>query len=221
MDRMTRHLDHVDSSMLNPVVKGRSTHIDTQATAAFMAASQRIPSVFTLADEEVRILDALELVYGAEVDPADTEAIERREDAITYLQDEFEQNAALVIRKTEGYLRLLAHLSAMEEARKAHAARLRASAAVYEKAQADVKRRLMTAMQIMERERIETPIGTVRIQDSPLSVNVVDASAVPHEYERTKITVEVDKVSILRDVKAGAAVPPGVTIERGQHLRLS
>jgi hypothetical protein len=187
----------------------------------FMTVANALPSVFRLADEDVRLVTLLDEVYSEDPDPAYPEACERHDQAIAELEAEFRDNEALVVQKAERYLHVLAHFAAIAKARRDTAARLKASADAAEHATQRIKDQLLTAMQTMDRDRIETPSGTVRIQpNSQPTVQVLDAAAVPHSYERKKIIVEVDKLSILRDYKQSGIIPPGVSIVHGHHLRL-
>jgi hypothetical protein len=70
-------------------------------------------------------------------------------------------------------------------------------------------------------QRIDTGSFTYQVKANPPAVNVVDAALVPSEYERTKITVDVDKRSILEDYKRTGEIPPGVDIRRGVRLEIS
>lgn len=48
-------------------------------------------------------------------------------------------------------------------------------------------------------EEIKDPILSIKIKNNPLSVLVKDIDALPDEYKRTKVTVEVDKTKLKQD----------------------
>jgi hypothetical protein len=73
-------------------------------------------------------------------------------------------------------------------------------------------------MQSTGQQRIETIAHTISIRTNPPAVTVVDASAVPHEYNREKITIDTDRRAILEYFKTTGEVVPGVEITRGQRL---
>lgn len=193
----------------------------TEATGRFMAVSEHMPTLFDLSAEELRLLSDLEEVYGRAIDPTDDEALADHEEALERLSVQFVGNEALVVRKVENYIGLLAHLDMLSAARKAQADRLAAKAKTTEAGAKWLKERLLQAMKVMGRDRIETPIGTVRIQANPPKVEVLEPMLVPKIYERTKITIDVDKRAILADYKANGEAIPGVEITRGESLRVS
>lgn len=77
---------------------------------------------------------------------------------------------------------------------------------------------VLEQLQSMGLDRLETPRFTLAIRTNPPAVQVEDAALVPSNYQRTVISIEVDKRSILADLKKSGAIPPGVVITRGQRL---
>lgn len=187
-----------------------STYIDrdpiTEATSRFMAVATRLPTLFDLDDR------AYELLTGFENADAATEA---DTEAHLALVDQ------MIVEKTESYVSVIRSLEKMAEARKGEADRLRDRAKTAE-AQADwLKARLLVHMQTTNRPRIETARFTLAIRQNPPSVNVLDAAAVPSDYQRTKIDISVDKRAILEHFKATGELVDGIEITRGESLRLS
>jgi hypothetical protein len=72
-----------------------------------------------------------------------------------------------------------------------------------------------------QQQRIETGKFTITRRENPLRVDVLDASQVPHQFERTTITTSVDKAAVLAYVKSTGDVVPGISIGRGESLRIS
>lgn len=188
------------------------------ASKAFNRAADALPGIMDLADAEVALLADLTLVYGQEVDPDDAEAVEQRLEAMSRLAAEFVGNEALVVRKVERYIHVLEAQDSLIEGFKRRAKRLRDRATAVENGQEKLKQHLIAAMHTMGREQIITPSGPASIVQNPLAVTVVDAAAVPHEYERTKIEITVDRRAIIADFKKSGEIPPGVTITRGERL---
>jgi hypothetical protein len=67
-------------------------------------------------------------------------------------------------------------------------------------------------------DRLETGTHTLAVRLNNPSVNVVDAAAIPSEFNRTKVTIEPDKVGILAAYKKDGEIPPGVEIVRNERL---
>lgn len=67
-------------------------------------------------------------------------------------------------------------------------------------------------MQALGIEKIETPIGTLRVQKNPISVEIIDEQLIPDEYKKEKITISVDKTSIKNNFKETGEIIPGTKI---------
>ncbi len=98
-------------------------------------------------------------------------------------------------------------MAAKKKQTRAHAERLRAYA--------------LACMDALGTERIETGRFTLSVRQNPPACTVLDAAAIPGEYQRTVITTSVDKLGILRDFKASGVIPPGVDVTRGTRLEIS
>lgn len=61
-------------------------------------------------------------------------------------------------------------------------------------------------------EKIDTPIGSIRIQKNPKSVEIVDENQIPVEYKKEKITVTVDKIAIKKNFEETGEIVPGTKI---------
>lgn len=190
-----------------------------------METAQRLPTIFDLAESELRLLSDLEAAYTAEPpDPSDPRfevALEEQREAVARLAAQFVGNEALVVRKVESYIGLLAHMRMLTDARKAQAARLAAKAKITERGEEWLRERLLQAMKVMNRERIETPIGTVRIQANPGRLEVLEEMAVPKEFIKTVITTSVDKMAIKAFIKSTGETPSGCEFVKSDSLRIS
>ena len=121
--------------------------------------------------------------------------------------------------KVDAYCRLIRELEGRVELRKAEAARLRDLAAVDENGAERMKARLKDHLERTGRQRIETRLFRVWVQNSAPSV--VYAGAVenlPREF--TRIKVEIDKEALHAAARAGETLPEGVEIVRGTNLRI-
>lgn len=71
-------------------------------------------------------------------------------------------------------------------------------------------------MQALGLEKIETPIGILRVQKNPISVEILDEEQVPEEYKKVKTTISVDKKSITDNFKETGEIVPGTRIITGK-----
>jgi phage host-nuclease inhibitor protein Gam len=181
-----------------------------EASRQFMATAQRLPTLFDLEDTAYQLLALLEATDDP-VELADVEAVAEVKAQLALVDQ-------LMLQKQESYVSVIRSLEAMADARKAEADRLRDRAKTAERHADWLRARLLTHMQTTGRERIETSRFTLTIRQNPPSVTVLDAAAVPHEFERTKWIIDVDKRAILAHVKATGEIVPGVSIQRGDRL---
>jgi hypothetical protein len=184
-----------------------------EASRQFMATAQRLPTLFDLEDTAYQLLALLE----ATDDPAELADVE----AVAEVKAQLALVDQLMLQKQESYVSVIRSLEAMADARKAEADRLRDRAKTAERHADWLRARLLTHMQTTGRERIETSRFTLTVRQNPPSVTVLDAAAVPHEYERTRITIDVDKRQILEDFKRDGVIPPGVDITHGRRLSIA
>lgn len=172
----------------------------------FMQAANRLPTLFDLEDAAMRLLGMLD--YESDLEPEDIE----RARAELVLIDQ------MMVEKTESYVSVIRSLEAMAEARKVEADRLRDRAKAAERHADWLRNRLLVHMQTTGRDRVETSRFTLSIRKNPQAVTVLDAAAVPHEFERTKITVDVDKRAILEHFRTTGEIVDGVSIDHSERL---
>lgn len=177
-----------------------------RASREFTAAANRLPTLFDLEDQAYQLLSLLEQTD----EPADEYEVERQ----LMLVDQ------MMVEKVESYISVIRTLESMAAARKMEADRLRDRSRTAERHADWLKARLLTHMKISGRDRMEMSRFTLSIRANPPRVEVLEAALIPNEYQRTVITVEVDKRGILDAHKQGLVVP-GVEIVRGESLRIS
>jgi metal-sulfur cluster biosynthetic enzyme len=179
----------------------------TTAERAFVVAAQRLPTLFELEATAYQLMALLE-------DVDDPEAIADVEAQLALVDQ-------LMLSKQESYVSVIRSLESMAAARKAEADRLRDRAKTAERHAEWLKARLLTHMVSTNRPRIETSRFSMSIRQNPPSVNVLDAAAVPSEFQRTKIEISVDTRAILETLKQTGEIPPGVEIVRTERLSIA
>jgi hypothetical protein len=177
-----------------------------QASREFMLAARRLPTLFDLDDAALRLMTLAENVTDPE------------------LVAEFDAELALIdqmlMEKTESYVSVIRSLEAMSDARKVEADRLRDRARTAERHAEWLRERLLTHMKSTGRERIEMARFSVSVRTNPPAVQIVDASLVPGEYTRTKITVDIDKRAVLEAFKRDGEIVPGTEVTRSERLEV-
>lgn len=112
-----------------------------------------------------------------------------------------------VVKNTQGEL----------DAVKAEIDRLNAKKAVLDKKASWLKRTMQTVMTSHNLSKIDDPIMPIRLQDSPVSVAILDEKALPPDYQ--KVTITADKKALISDLKQGKQID-GVSLVQNQHVRI-
>lgn len=69
----------------------------------------------------------------------------------------------------------------------------------------------------LSKDRVTTTEGEMKIRKNPPSVIVDDIALVPATYQRQKITIDIDKTALKKDLKAGKAIE-GCHLEQTERL---
>ena len=78
-----------------------------------------------------------------------------------------------------------------------------------------------TNMELLGIEKIETPVGTISLAKSPISVEIVDEEAIPEEYKEVVSSIKVDKKKITDNFKTTGEIIPGVRINtQNRYLKI-
>lgn len=131
--------------------------------------------------------------------------------------DEKVERVALVIRE------LVASAKGIND----EAERLAARARSAERAASRLKAYLLAQLLRADVKKVERPLATVRVQANPPSVRSSLAPEAVLALRQTPLVrviperVELDSKSIITAWKAGEALPEGVTVEQGCHLRIA
>ncbi len=154
----------------------------------------------TLYDIKTRLI---ELLQSEELTDAEKEEL-----GVILVQELTQKSTAII-----GFLR---NTEVAEEAYDAEIDRLQKK----KKANADkvsrFKEYVKENMQALGLEKIETPIGIIRVQKNPISVEILDEEQVPDEYKKVKTTISVDKKMITDNFKETGEIIPGTRIITGK-----
>lgn len=124
--------------------------------------------------------------------------------------------------KVERIVCLIRERQRHAEAAAAEAARLRQVHQTNDRAAQSLKQYLVHALQGSGRTKAGGPIGGARIQANPPAARCrFDGLNIPAPYRRESVSFSFDARAALADHKAGVALPEGVEVVHGQHLRLT
>ncbi|MDJ0305369.1 siphovirus Gp157 family protein [Dehalobacter sp.] len=123
--------------------------------------------------------------------------------------------------KIENITKMILTFQAQAEAYKAESDRLSNNAKSMDNKIHGLKEYVLTNMQQLGKDKIQTTVGSVRRQRSPLSVQILSQNSVPDKYKYTPDPVEqVDRRAILKDFTENGEVIPGVEFVQNYHMRI-
>jgi hypothetical protein len=175
-----------------------------EASRTFMQASDRLPTLWALTEEFRELVDLLEQP-------------EPDQDAIA---TELTRVAADITKKAYGIAIVIQGIENKAAMLKAEEARLNAKRKACENAAERLRAYTLAQMQALGQERIDTGTFLLSVRLNNPSVVVLDAAAIPSEYQRTTISIAPDKVAILAAMKATGEVIPGTEVVRTPRLEI-
>ena len=72
------------------------------------------------------------------------------------------------------------------------------------------KNYVLSCMNVLGVEKLETPRGTISIPNNPMSVEILDENKIPNKYKKQVIETKIDKDMIMRDFKNTGEIIEGV-----------
>lgn len=190
------------------------------AASRFMAAANRLPTIaplYVLADEFNTLLDLVE-------DPA-TDPVKLEMQLAEVTRD--------IKAKAFGIAEVIRTFERRADDYKREQDRLYAARKVLELATERLKTYTVDQLQIMGIDRIDAGIHTLRLQQNPISVKVIDEPEitrvegyatmpdVPAEYVTMVTVYKVSKRDIAAHTKDTGELVAGISYERGVSLRVS
>lgn len=121
--------------------------------------------------------------------------------------------------KAEGIGKMLRMLDADIEALKAEEKRLADRRKTIENKQKQIKDYVRYQLEVAGLTEIKSPLITVKVQNNPPAVEIVDRDAIPRQFIKTTIVEDVDKNAIKEALKNGEEVP-GAVLLQGKSLRI-
>jgi hypothetical protein len=121
--------------------------------------------------------------------------------------------------KGEAILCVLLEMDGSIKAGKEVLGRIKRTVAAREKAYERLKNYTLHHLQNAGLKKLTTPLGTLAVRDSPVSVSFVgNLECIPEDYRR--VTVEPDIQKAREFLKQNGSLPPGFDFSQGTHLRI-
>lgn len=75
-------------------------------------------------------------------------------------------------------------------------------------------------MEMLNLQKVDTPLGTLTIAKNPVSVEIFDESLIADEYKKEKVIISIDKIAIKDAIKNGENVQGAKLVEDKTSLRI-
>lgn len=123
--------------------------------------------------------------------------------------------------KLEGCARVVRNLSAEQTALREESARLAKRASATANRERWLKEYMMQQLLRIGKRRVDAGIFKIRIQKSPMKINILDEELIPIDFKERVESWKIDKKSIAQLVKETGEIVEGVEAHLGEHLRIS
>ena len=135
------------------------------------------------------------------------------------LQTELDKWNMAFDKKLEGCCKVVFNLQAQEESLRKESQRFAQRATTTANRVRWLKDYMKRCLDRLNLTKMNAGLFDLRIQKSPLSVDIKDEGLVPEVY-RLRAEIIFDKQSIARHIQATGEIPPGVEAKQGTHLRI-
>lgn len=138
---------------------------------------------------------------------SEREEIDRNfyDETMTYLKEELSHKSSNIIK-------YLSNLDAEVLAIKSEMDRLNKAKKSRERKSESLKSYLVNTMQILEKTKIETDLGTYGIRKST-ALKILDMNKIPQKYIRKKEEISVDKRGLTSFIKSGEEIEGAALVE--------
>ena len=173
-----------------------------EASKTFMEVARKANTLYELSEQYTHLVELLE----------DPETVDEE------IEVELDRISGQIAHKTEAIAGLVRWYEGLAGMRKDEAKRMAATVGTFEQRAERLRAYVLRHMQATGVTRIDTGRFTVSVRLNPPRVEVLEAMAVPPEFQRTKIIQDVDKIAITKHWKETGEVVPGVDIVRSERL---
>lgn len=132
-----------------------------------------------------------------------------------------EELTILLQQKSQNVIGYTKNIELSIEAKKIEEKRIAESRKADERKLEKFKEYVKECMEHSGITKIETPLGTLSIAKSPISVEITNEDELPSEFKQEVVTVKIDKKAITDNFKATGEIPSGVEIHTNNtNLRI-
>lgn len=115
-----------------------------------------------------------------------------------------------LLEKTDGIIAVTKKVEALIEAIKQEENRLKENRKGYERKLESFKEYVKNCMTEMQIQKVETPLGEIKIAKNPMSVEILDEEKIPQEFIKQKIETSIDKKGLIEHFKSTGELVDGV-----------
>ena len=123
--------------------------------------------------------------------------------------------------KIESCAAVVKNLSAEADACREEARRLTKKATVIGNRVDSLKDYIKRNLEYVGKRKVDAGVFTVRIQKSPMSVEIQDEALITDEYKWEFSEWRFDKKAIATAIKETGEIPDGVEVHQSEHLRIT
>lgn len=205
---------HVDEKPQAPV--------SNSAIAVLPSAQVARPTLFGFLKEHLAIIAKLDFLSAEESTASDAKHIESINVEIAKLAEELAKNAEGVEKKIVGWGCWIEGMGLDSDGLKKIIDKLSRRKAMFDGATKAAKTALCGAMDAMGIPKVTAPEMTVWTQDNPEALDIERTDMIPVKFFKEPEPVEsrLDKAGLLKAIKEGMPIPPGVVVRRGRHVRV-
>lgn len=158
---------------------------------------------------------------STELQKINDELIENEGEMSTSLEIRLDETSLSFKEKSESIAKWTIDLNGDVAAINAEIERLQTKKRVTENLRKRLMEYIKGCMVAADVKKIESPTMTIRIQNNPASVEVLNETDIPSKYIKIKQITEIDKSGMLIALKAGEEIPGAKLIKDRNHLRIA
>lgn len=121
-----------------------------------------------------------------------------------------------LLQKTDNIIAFTKKVEALIDAIKEEETRLKENRKAYERKLESFKDYVKSCMIEMQIQKIETPLGEMKIAKNPMSVEILDEERIPDAFKRTKVETSIDKKALIEHFKATGELIDGIKINQNE-----
>lgn len=205
---------HVDEKPPTPTANALTTVLP--------AAQVARPTLFGFLKEHLAILAKLDNLSVEEEKAGDAKVLESVWAEIAKLGEDLAKTSEGLEKKIVGWANWITGMDLDSETLEKMIKRYSRRKAMLEGAHKAARSTLQAVMDTTGMTKVTAPEMTVWTQDSPESLEIANVDFIPVKFfkQPEELASRLDKKALLDAIKGGMAIPPGVTVKKGRHVRI-